>query len=446
MNTAAMRNWAKITFVLLCGYALFGKTFAYLGVPPLKLFVGDIFLAFSLVFFTGPVLRPLLEGLTRPTEFSAMFWWMTAGLFYGLIEVARGLNMGYPPLAAFEELVVHVYPLYFFVGLWAALMFPDLVRKYIWYVSWGAMFYAIAYFLVLRKITMAIPGAPDVPLFPSPPSGLALLGMTYFEGEIRRLWLPLSANVFVVLAGQIRSEWLALTLCMVVQSALIGKMRRLAITFGAITLVLVIGMITNVSIPSPAGRGVKMVSATEIVGRAVAAVDRDAAYEYSRNASFYAGTVTWRQNWWNAIWRSSNEDMEISLLGHGYGFRLSGLVDYLRGIDLRTPHNIFFYTLGYTGWLGVVLFFSLQLSIGLTLYRGWRLTGQPFGVVFWVAAVISCWFGDFFEAPQAAIPYYLVTGMLCADVVRYRLTVTAGTPRPAAAPMILRAPRLWIPC
>jgi len=42
--------------------------------------------------------------------------------------------------------------------------------------------------------------------------------------------------------------------------------------------------------------------------------------------------------------------------GHGYGFPLGDLVPYLEGEFIRTPHNEFFYALGYTGWIGVLLF------------------------------------------------------------------------------------------
>src|SRR5256885_3173664 len=99
-----MRTWAKISVFLLCGYSLFGKTFAYLGVPPAKIFIGDIALALFVVCCTGAIVRPLLEGLLRPTPFSALFWGLTIFVSYGFVELVRGLSLGYSPVLVLQGL------------------------------------------------------------------------------------------------------------------------------------------------------------------------------------------------------------------------------------------------------------------------------------------------------------------------------------------------------
>jgi hypothetical protein len=437
-----MRTFAKITAVLVCGYGLFGKTFAYIGVPPAKLFIGDIVLAAFIVLCTRAIVSPMLDGLLRPGQFSALYWGMILFMAYGLIEVARGLALDYSPLPAFQELVVNIYPLYFFVGLWAALIYPDIIPKTIKFISWACVFYAIAYYVVLRNVRLTMPGS-DVSMFPGPSAGLALFGITYFENEIRRWWIPIGSSLLIVIASQIRAEWLCLGAALTLQSVLTGKVRRLVTSVVFIAAVLAVGLVTDVSIPSPEGRGVRFVSAREIVARGVAAVDKDAAYDYSRkNAAFYAGTVSWRQRWWKAIWPSVHVDAETALLGHGYGFPLSGLVPYLRGLDIRTPHNIFFYALGYTGWIGVVILFTFQGIVGFTMFRVWQVTGQPFGIVFWLSAMLGAFFGDFFEAPQSAIPYYLTIGMVAADLILDRSRGTVSASSRASIPVNSRSTRL----
>lgn len=84
---------------------------------------------------------------------------------------------------------------------------------------------------------------------------------------------------------------------------------------------------------------------------------------------------------------------------------------------LRTPHNIFFYALGYGGWIGVALFFLLQVSLARLLLRAYRVTGQPFGLVFWAMSLSLAFFGNFFETPFGAIPFYLLTGLAIAPVL-----------------------------
>jgi hypothetical protein len=442
-NQKTMRFWAKIAAFLVCGYGLFGKSFAYLGVPPAKLFIGDIALVLFMICCTGAILRPFLDGLLRPTQFSGLFWGLILFVFYGFVELARGLAMGYAPIPALQDVVVNVYPFYFFVGLWAAVTYRNLVRQTILFSAWASCFYALVYFLFLRNINILIPGS-NIPAFLAPGGGLILLGITYFDNkEIRQLWFPIVGNLFIILAGQVRAGWLSMGAALVLQSVLTGKIRRLVSTVGLVTALLAIGFITDVSIPSPAGRGLNFVSSREIVARAVGALDRDAAVEISRkNGDFYAGTVSWRQRWWNVIWSSAHTDAETALLGHGYGYPLSQLVPYLKGLDIRTPHNIFFYALGYTGWIGVVLFFTFQGMVAATMFRVWQVNGQPFGIVFWLAAVIGAFFGDFFEAPQGAIPFYLTIGMVAADLVSPRVpseqTVIPESRQPVALRQIGR--------
>ena len=58
-----MRLWVRFAAILVCGYGLFGRTFAYVGIPPAKLFIGDIALALFIVFCTGSIIRPWWDGL-----------------------------------------------------------------------------------------------------------------------------------------------------------------------------------------------------------------------------------------------------------------------------------------------------------------------------------------------------------------------------------------------
>ncbi len=411
---ADMRLWAKIAMSLVCGYSLFGRTFAYIGIPSAKLFIGDVVLALFILLCTGAVVRPWLHGLLRPTPFSAFFWSMLLFLCWGVVELARGIALGYSVLTALQNFVFNVYPLYFFVGLWAALTIPDLLSKIVRTVVCMSCVYGLAYFLFLKQFSSFKLPFVDVELFGPPGgAGMAILGLSYLEKDLRRWWLPLSFSIFLVLASQVRSAWLASIAVIALLSILEGKVRRLVWGTGFVAALLLVGFWTDFDIPSPAGRG-GSVSSRELIARAVASVDRDAAREYSQNANVYAGTVSWRQNWWSAIWTSVHNDVETATLGHGYGFELHDLVHYLRHTDVRTPHNIFFYALGYTGWVGVVLFFAFQAALGVLLWRAWLWNRDPFGLALWLAALISGSLGNYFETPFGAIPYYLTTGMAAA--------------------------------
>jgi hypothetical protein len=151
------------------------------------------------------------------------------------------------------------------------------------------------------------------------------------------------------------------------------------------------------------------------VARGLAAVSPDLARDLtdSDDVSFYAGTITWRKNWWHAIWQNSQENPTNFLIGPGYGFVLKNLVNYLKqNGDVRTPHNIFYYALGYSGWIGVVIFFALQIACALMLWRVYRITGQSYGLAFWAASLSAAFLGNVMETPMGAIPFYLTIGLI----------------------------------
>src|SRR5690606_21023646 len=97
----------------------------------------------------------------------------------------------------------------------------------------------------------------------------------------------------------------------------------------------------------------------------------------------------WRELWWDGIWRSVHSNPTLQAFGHGYGFPLVSLApaDGYKE-STRTPHSVFYYALGYTGWVGVILFAALQYAILAHLWRSYRLTGQAAGLAWWVLAMV----------------------------------------------------------
>jgi O-antigen ligase len=92
---------------------------------------------------------------------------------------------------------------------------------------------------------------------------------------------------------------------------------------------------------------------------------------------------------------------------------LRNLVNYLKGSgDVRTPHSVFFYALGYGGWIGVVLFVSLQATCAALMWRAYRITGQSFGIAVWAFSLLGAFFGNVLETPSGAIPFYLILGLV----------------------------------
>src|SRR5229473_1846754 len=369
--------WLRIVTILLVGYFCMGRSFAYWGIPPLHVFVGEVVLAGFL--FCGPRTRHgrwLWTAMETPAlhRFRMLF---LLSLAFGAFQVLRGVFLGYPALSAVRDLAFNYYPLYFFLGLWVG--------------SQDAEFQ---------------------PMF----SAAILLGLLSYEKDLRKVFLLLLLNAAVLLGMLIRGEWLAFALGLFVWSAITKNLKRALLGGAAVAAVVGLLYVTNLAIPAPESRG-GTISARDVAGRILAPVNSDLAADLTLEAQTYEDTTVWRALWWAEIWSSVHANSLRALLGHGYGFPLGDLGPYIKGEFIRTPHNAFFYVLGYTGWVGVGLFVLFQRELGRLLWNVYSGRGRPFGIIFWATMLIFSLSTAFFEAPYGAIPFYLLAGCACAPLL-----------------------------
>jgi hypothetical protein len=233
------------------------------------------------------------------------------------------------------------------------------------------------------------------------------------ERDLRSVWFVLMLNIVITLVWQVRAEWLGLAAGILVWGLLTGRLSRVfSIGMAGIA---VLGLIELADIDLP-GRTGDRVSLSENLARVVAPINLDLAKQLSPNAKYHAGTAEWRELWWEQIWISVHSTPTLEAFGHGYGFDLFGLApaEVRAGQEeweVRTPHSVFYYALGYTGWVGVAIFAALQFATVRLLWRSYRLTGEATGLVLWVMAMARFSFEEGFETPFKAIPVYLLWGM-----------------------------------
>jgi hypothetical protein len=439
---SSIHGWARWVFLMLIG-SFFGRAFYYLGIPPAKIFIGDVVLVLFVLTRPREFFDRWTNFLTRPNTFGPFAWILLLSVLYGVFELIHGLFWDYSVLTALQNLVFNIYPIYFFLGLWVGAEHPTTYRKLIRCWAWMLTIYGPAYLLFLHNIHLRMPGADDVPVFPQAGGGgFIILSILALERKPSRFWLPLMVAAAVMLAVQVRAEWLSIFLAFAIWGVLQRKMTKV-ISIGALVVVLLtIGFIADINLPSPAERGGN-ISSREIVARGLSAVNPELAQNYtdSRHTGFYAGTISWRTRWWTAIWDSVNESLTKVFIGNGYGFPLKDLVPYLKSQEIRTPHNIFFFALGYSGWIGVALFFSLQISICIMLWRVYKLTGQSYGVAVWACDLAGAFFGNTFESPMGAIPFYLTMGLIIGAVLCRKDEILPVDPRPRRADIIDAVPR-----
>lgn len=409
--------WIFFVSFLVVGYYTLGKAFAYLGLPQAKLFIGEIFLGLFIVAWPAAFFNTWLSTLVKLHPLSLFAWTHLAFLGYGVLETLRGLNEGYSAAYAILNLVFNVYPIYVFVGFWFARKSPGLIERLVPTIALFNGVYGLAYIAYLNNVTgFQMPGS-DVSVFGQPGGSMvSLLGLIILRKHGPFYSFLILANALVLLGTQVRGDWLGFLLGLLVWGALTGRLGQVLKAGLVLSTILGLGLITDARLPAVAGRGGET-SAREMVGRALAGVDKETARSFARDADSYAGTLEWRKNWWKEIWIAVHASEEKMLLGLGYGFPLATLVTYIGNetVATRTPHSIFYYALGYSGWLGVLLFVSLQLSIVFAMWQIYRRTGFSLGVAIFVCTLTTASAGNCLENPFGAIPFYTLIGMCAAQ-------------------------------
>ncbi len=397
------------------------RSFAYLGLPWISLYIGEMALAAFLIFGPRTNQGPWLQVARHAPRLRRFEWLLLLLLCYGAFEALRGILSGYPAFTAARDTAFNYYPLFLFLGFWVGIRDRGFLRRVARALAWWNGCYGLAYVLFLSNVPWTMPGTSGAPsevfLFGQPyGSAVALLGLIAFEPRLGRVWYLIGLNLLVMLWVQIRAEWVVFAVGAVVFAWCTKRLKPLAIAAAAAISLLAVMYVANIDLPSPKGRGGQF-SAHDLVARTVAPFDRDLAESLSSKEAVeqFAGTADWRLVWWASIWGQVHETAPSALLGFGYGYPIGDLNPFIEpGEFIQTPHNDFFYALGYSGWIGVILFGLLQIELLRLLLRSYSITGQPFGLMCWAGLLAGAMFDDFFEAPFGAIPFYLLVGAALA--------------------------------
>jgi hypothetical protein len=407
-----------VVAVTIAGYVVIGRNFAHIGVKPF--YIGEIVFGLFLVARGTRTFGPFVRALLRPTLWSPLAWLIYASVLFGMFETFRGLSVGHHQLITVQNMAFHIYPLFVFVGYCVGAAHPDYLHRIISPLGWLNGIYGVLYLFVFAPLGLT----PKLNLYEhgmfTPPvwTGVLMTALLCYEPKMNPWWRgfgPLVLNGFVLIGMQTRSEWLSLIVCLPVWGLLAGRTSHVVRFSAAVTLLLLVGWISDIRIPSPESRGGE-ISTREVVARAVAAASPKLAAQISRDADFYTGTISWRTGWWKELWTMVHASPERAAIGPGYGFPIwdfhpEGLDDF----PLRTPHNAIIYALAYTGWIGVLFFVALQLMLAVYLWDAWRASGQPFGLCMWIMCLVRSSFDVFFESPQYAIVYYILIGLVLAE-------------------------------
>ena len=407
---------------LLAGYAFFGRSFAYLGVPPL--FLGEAVLGLGGI--------ALLAAWPK-----ARFGWV-----HGLVLVfgAWGILRTVPYLGTYgvdavRDAVSWLYAV--FALAVAATVRPHHFERVIgWYQRIIPIYLLWVPLAGIAVATLALPALPlaNVPIlsFKGGDAGIHLAAIAAFilvglYGSARRVpslpiatvWLQFmgAAGLVAVLnrGGMIAMATAGAALLFVRQA---GRVVSL-VFMGTLLFTALVAVDPKVEVPGnrPFSIGQVLDNITSIVGES----------NEAEIGGALQGSKSFRLRWWGTI-----VDYTVGgpffWTGKGFGINLADDDGFQPTADgsLRAPHNGHVEVLARMGVPGIVLWILLNLAYAAALARAARRAqagGRPEWVpvlawlfVYWSATMVNASFDPYLQGPQGGIWFWSIMGLGLAAI------------------------------
>ena len=422
-------HYLVFLMVVLLGYALLGKSFAYLGIPPV--FIGELSLvAGTIIFLRSGCLLASLATLTSVLLAITMTWTLLRTLpfisvhgfdaprdsviilygAFGLIVISLLLED-----ARRIATVVHYYGA--FVGLFVPII--------------AVLFYFYSLFL---DYLPSFPGQ-EMPILYLKPGdigvhlgGAAVFALAGFRKVGWRWMLCFGVAIAPVIASN-RGALVAAVVPITVAALLLGKTRQVATLFVAAMMLLATVYALETAFTTyeePTASWDRALSAHQIVENVASVVGQS-----GRQAE---GTKQWRLRWWEIIINDTVYGPNF-WTGRGFGLNLADADNYSGWqssgtAPTRSPHNAHMTILARAGVPGLVLWIGLLLSWLTMLLNAvasaWRL-GQDdwahlfiFVLSFAIGFLINASFDVALEGPMQGIWFWCLFGFGIGSVMVYR--------------------------
>jgi O-antigen ligase/polysaccharide polymerase Wzy-like membrane protein len=419
------RFWVATLCLALLGYALLGKSFAYLGSPPI--FVSEAILlagVLSLLIGWRVLLRSGLLRWAMLPMYLFMIWGATRTApywdEYGMDALRDGALWRYGVFA------IVIYGLVAKDG-W---LLRSLVCRYRWF----ARIYPFAALLVLliQILHLTMPNVPgtQVPAVSTKTGDVAvhIAGVTAFTlvglAELKSYawFLSLFATVVVCASGN-RGAAVSYLCAVIFVLVLSGRARAvIARLVLPLALLLSAGFFLNPEI--------ELHQAREISLRQLAVNYASVVASFEDNPGNSESTKQWRLMWWTRI-------VDYTVFGDyfwdgkGFGVNLTKSDGFTsRSGLLRSPHNVHMTVLARSGVIGLSLWGLFQVAWLVTvlrsLFRARRHGHAEWEALFvflgsyWVASVVNASFDVYLEGPMGGVWFWVLTGLGLAAAQYYQ--------------------------
>jgi hypothetical protein len=397
--------------ILLTGYAIFGKSFAYIGAPPL--YIGEIALLSGLcLFLTGRLSLGAFADRTHLLLGLLMLWGVVCTIPF----------IGEYGVDALRDSVIINYGIFSFIVTSLLLQNPDritLIMKFLRTMTTILVPLSPLLFLLsddassswelgVGSIFFTKPGLTTVHL-----GGAALLALFGFR-RAGVAWLSVLCVSICIGASQNRGGALALTVMLLFAAVASNRTRQLAGLLAITFVVLAIGYALDLTIPTNRARDI---SVAQVVNNFISIVGDGNADQ--------GGTKMWRLEWWHSIidytingpyfWSGKGFGINLALSD---GFMASG--DKSLVAALRSPHSCHLTILARTGVVGSTLWAATMISWSATLLHRIleaRQRGDSDWLCFFVLAlcyglglIIDASFDVALEGPMSGIWFWCIIG------------------------------------
>lgn len=422
--------------IVLLGYAVMGKGFAYVGFPPL--YVGEVaLLAGIAVFVRSGALVASLATLPSLALVATMMW----------VVVRTVPFVSVHGLEALRDSVIVVYGGFAFIVIGLLLEDArriDTVLRY-YSASLVALPAMVLGFWLTKYWGDDIPKlyGPNVPVVEIAASavGSHLAGAAVFVligyRKVSWLWILTWLAALTMIGASNRGATLAALVAIVFAMFMLGRLRLLLTVVAAGAAVLGILLAAEAAL-------FDHYEVKDSIDRPVSAhqIFENAKSVVGQSGHQTEGTKQWRLNWWEIIINDTFHGPNF-WTGRGFGLNL-GDADGFAGTEdpgnprppTRSPHNAHMTILARAGVPGLVLWSFVLLSWSGMMLRAMLVArarghAQWANLFLWVicyvtALVINATFDVTFEGPVQGIWFWCLFGFGIGSVMVYRAQPADG--------------------
>ena len=426
-----VRPFVRMLPIVLAGYALFDRAFAWFHLPGLPLFPGEVMVALAVLVIAGATSTVLGGARSRiPSTLLLVF------ILWGVLRTVP--HLATHQLDAVRDAALWYYAVFAFVVAGVVVAMPQVLKQWVgsyrrllpWLLGWSF----IALQLDRRIGGPYVPDTPIISLF-SHKSGnvavhaalaLAFLWLVPIEGMTRRIRVLLTAAVSVLVAvsgTQSRSGMIAAGVAIAVAWLMSWNRRQMvAVMVAPVVLVLALAWAINFQVPAHP----RPISVTQLV--------KNVGSLTGGGSSELSDTAQWRDELWTSLLKETRESNKL-VTGWGFGPNLAaqmGFEGQKPEAPLRSPHNTHLDVLARMGVIGLGVWISLWVAWFATVLRSrHRMQAKrdrfsrglmSFAIVGVVAILVNGYFDPTLESAQVALWLWSLFGLGLGLAARERIT------------------------